>query len=222
MKKVIKIYSKTDMKKLISKEGFRNAYKKIYLQTSMNQNKISSQDVYEIYDSYYVNYLDSNLIVKKVNGYNLSYFNLFAYNIIKSKKAKVMDVVEHLSQEELLKILDKSYSLLDKGGQVIIHTPNGLRSINIRKGITVLQWPLRIYYMFLKRFFKPYNYQDVLDAYYKQVHINIMTPLELESILKKVGFREVKFVFRDNKKGVISRIRKILKMSPDMGVIAKK
>jgi len=279
-----KIYSKKDIEILIKRKGLRNAFKEIYLQIRKNQNQISSRDVAYIYDSDYINLLDQHKIVKKVNGYSLNYFNIFVYEILKNKKAKILDVgcgpgnlclalaskgcktygidfnkiaidtakrrigkmknvffstnnfssikesfdyilfidvVEHLSKKELVIFLKKAYSLLNKNGKVIIHTPNGLSDINVRRGITFLQYPL-IIYDFFKHLFQPYTFLDVVGAYYTQTHINVMTPSELKKLLQQTKFRNIKIIFRDNKKGVIANLRKHLNISPDMGIIAEK
>ncbi|MDO8734845.1 MAG: class I SAM-dependent methyltransferase, partial [Elusimicrobiota bacterium] len=59
-----------------------------------------------------------------------------AFDFLENKKKQfdtviMMDVLEHIEKPEVLKLLDKTYSALKKGGSLILQLPNGLTPFNV-------------------------------------------------------------------------------------------
>lgn len=146
--------------------------------------------------------------VKFING-NVTEFN----SAIKFKFVLMNDISEHLSDEELQIVLEKIYYLLEDGGVIIIHTPNGIALCNDTDH-NLIQI---LYKIWLKLFKNWVGFERTVEQmYYDQVHINIKSFKQLKKILKTTGFRsKVKY---DSK----FKFKFLSSLSPNMLVIAKK
>jgi len=96
------------------------------------------------------------------------------------------DVVEHLSDEELMLLLDRLRKLLRHGGEVVIHTPNGLALCNDTDSDRFQ----RAYKRYLQVFEGWRGHGRTVDQiYYDQVHINIKSFRQLRALLRRSGYR---------------------------------
>jgi len=104
-------------------------------------------------------------------------FNPNQFNVI-----LMLDIVEHLSPDDLLRVLKQVYSHLKPGGRLIIHTmPN----------LNYYRWGYPIYRGLLKIFGKNLP-KDPRDRFYHgEVHVNIQTPKSLYSYLHNSGFDDI-------------------------------
>jgi len=94
-------------------------------------------------------------------------------------KAIMLDIVEHLAPDDLMKCLKDVRRVLKKDGQVLIHTPN-------RWG----DYAFSVYFKWASRFranlkrvsmdFKPHRYAEL--------HVNVMDPVSLKAVLHCAGF----------------------------------
>lgn len=95
------------------------------------------------------------------------------------------DVIEHLCDEELLVLFDKIWKLLRPGGEVVIHTPNGIALCND----TDSDWFQRAYKWYLRAFEGWRGLARTVDQiYYDQVHINIKSFRQLRNLLNQSGY----------------------------------
>lgn len=96
------------------------------------------------------------------------------------------DVTEHLSDRELRPLLLSIRAILRRGGEVVIHTPNGLALCNGTDS-TVLS---RAYVAYLRWRHGWRGFERTAEQiYYDQVHINIKSYRELSAMLSAAGFR---------------------------------
>lgn len=106
------------------------------------------------------------------------------------------DVVEHISKNELKILLNNLKRYLVTGGEIIVHTPNGYTHEwgPNRRRIFDLYFFIKNTWMYFKS--KDLKLEKIKQAYYDQVHINIMTPKELKIIMMESGFNdfEIKYV----------------------------
>jgi len=96
------------------------------------------------------------------------------------------DVVEHLSDKELYELFGRIGELLKPGGEIIIHTPNGLALCN-ETDWSVLQFIYKLCLRLLKKF--KHSERTIRQMYYDQVHINIKSYRQLGKFLSQIGFR---------------------------------
>jgi 2-polyprenyl-3-methyl-5-hydroxy-6-metoxy-1,4-benzoquinol methylase len=101
--------------------------------------------------------------IKKLNAEIGDIFSFAENNTKKYKIIFALDFVEHFGKNEITRLFDSIFDLLDTGGMLIIHTPNG-------QGI----YPGKIIFGDL-------------------THLTIFNPDSLLQVLKKTGFNEIKF-----------------------------
>jgi cyclopropane fatty-acyl-phospholipid synthase-like methyltransferase len=91
----------------------------------------------------------------------------------------MLDIVEHLAQEDLISVFHQVYQCLKPGGKLIIHT---MPNLNYYKyGYPIFRF---IMYLLGKKLPK-----DARDRFYHgEVHVNIQTPKTLRKNLHKAGF----------------------------------
>lgn len=123
------------------------------------------------------------------------------------------DIIEHLSDAELKTLFKNISSVLVTGGEVIIHTPNGLAICN-DTDTNFFQKAAKTYL----RLFKHWRgfERTVEQIYYDQTHINIKSFRQLRKCLKEYGYQAS--VIYDEK----SKLPFINQLSSNMLVIAKK
>lgn len=95
-------------------------------------------------------------------------------------KVIMLDIVEHLSSDDLMICLRDVRRVLRKEGQVIIHTPN--------------QWgdALFAFYFRILSILRPPSKKEIIrsDTHsYGTLHVNVLNPVSLNKILGSVGFR---------------------------------
>jgi len=97
-------------------------------------------------------------------------------------KVIMLDIVEHLAPNDLLKCLEDVKSVLKKDGEVFIHTPN--------------QWGdfifAVVYRVILK--LRSQSQQKVESSSlgihnYSALHVNVLNPISLKRTLRKAGFK---------------------------------
>ena len=96
------------------------------------------------------------------------------------------DVTEHLSDRELKSLFVQIVKHLTPGGEILIHTPNGLALCNE----TDSNWLTRLYKSYITSFkgWKGHE-RSPEQIYYDQVHINIKSYRELKDFLKQFKIR---------------------------------
>jgi len=109
------------------------------------------------------------------------------------------DVIEHLSWSESEEALQKCRTLLSKGGELLIHTPNG-RATRYSEEFRILYLIGSCLNRLIRR--PTRSLDDLKSAYYLQMHINVMGPTQLKKLLRRNGFRDLTFYFRspDNRR----------------------
>lgn len=123
------------------------------------------------------------------------------------------DVIEHLSDRELQKMFVKIKELLKPGGELIIHTPNGLALCN-ETDYSFMQSLLK-YYLRIFRHFVSFE-RTIRQMYYDQVHINIKSYKQFRRLLARVGFR-CKVMYDEHNKSILRSI-----LSSNMLIIARR
>jgi len=151
-----------------------------------------------------INSLNARFICADIN--NLSESESFDYIVMN-------DVIEHLSDRELKSILSKLIRLLRPGGEIIIHTPNGLCLCN-ETAHSFLQYLYKSYLRFVHKFngFE----RTINQLYYDQIHINIKSYQQLMNFLIPFGLKSKVFYDEHSR----SLLRTVL--SSNMLVIAKR
>jgi 2-polyprenyl-3-methyl-5-hydroxy-6-metoxy-1,4-benzoquinol methylase len=96
------------------------------------------------------------------------------------------DLFEHLSDEELKAMFKKINHILERDGEVVIHTPNGLALCN-DTDTNLIQKIYKVYLQVFKKF-KGFE-RTVEQIYYDQVHINIKSYRQLKQILRNFGYK---------------------------------
>jgi 2-polyprenyl-3-methyl-5-hydroxy-6-metoxy-1,4-benzoquinol methylase len=108
------------------------------------------------------------------------------------------DVAEHLSPTELEALFRECIRLLKPGGCIVLHTPNG--RLHFRSSKRCRIFDLFHLWKHLRKLnageSARMNYLE--EAYYDQVHINIMTPVELRNLLNNAGFKNIRTFYRDD------------------------
>lgn len=93
----------------------------------------------------------------------------------------MLDIVEHLAQDDLLKVLRQVYHTLRKGGRLIIHTmPN----------INYYRWGYPVYRTFMGVLGKKLPKDPKERFYHGECHVNIQSPKSLRKNLQAAGFRK--------------------------------
>jgi len=95
------------------------------------------------------------------------------------------DVVEHLSDGELTPLFIELKELLNRDGEILLHTPNGLALCND----TDRSFVQIVYKLYLKYFCGWAGFNRTAEQlYYDQVHINIKSFPQLRKFLSVLGF----------------------------------
>ncbi len=123
------------------------------------------------------------------------------------------DVFEHLSDRELDRIFIKIKQLLQPGGEIIIHTPNGLALCNDTDH-SFLQY-LYKYYLRIGRGFNGFE-RAANQIYYDQMHINIKSYRQLSQFLLRYGFKS-RIIYDEHKNSLLTSI-----LSTNILVIARR
>jgi 2-polyprenyl-3-methyl-5-hydroxy-6-metoxy-1,4-benzoquinol methylase len=106
----------------------------------------------------------------------------------------LIDVIEHLTNEEMNILLSEFYRILKPEGKLIIHTPNRLH----------FDWGWKYYTFYvilfscLLRFKKPKNlHRELRTEIEKQVHINEQDPFCISKTLKKNSFKKYRVILKN-------------------------
>lgn len=102
------------------------------------------------------------------------------------------DVVEHLSDLELLPLLRTCRRLLRPRGKLLIHTPNGRSLLNWTE--PTIRGRLFDLYRRQVRRQRPYQ-KDIRQAYYDQVHINVMGEGKLRKLARAADFSDMRVIY---------------------------
>jgi 2-polyprenyl-3-methyl-5-hydroxy-6-metoxy-1,4-benzoquinol methylase len=289
--RMFKVYTDfNEVKELSQQIGIKGTIKLLYQNIKKLKKTLNSNDLVNIYDSYYSEFLNNHKAVREINGFKVHVYNqiIFEYiekkeqsgktildfgcgagdlslalnsigysvhgidlsehvlNIARSKikagksNASIIfdnedyfslsntydyilfgDVIEHLSKNELEKILNKAFVLLAPGGEILINTPNG----RVDAYGNNLFWSMisKLYRLTDKSEYRIHPTEtDLSNAYYSQTHINVMYPHEIRSLLKKCGFHKQVFKFYNNKMVKMEKLLTYLGISTDMTIIALK
>ena len=91
----------------------------------------------------------------------------------------MIDIVEHLSQKDLLIVLQQAHDCLALNGRLIIHTmPNK----------NYYRWGYPIYRLLMRMFGKKLPKDPKKRSYHGECHVNIQSPKSLRENLLAVGF----------------------------------
>ena len=106
----------------------------------------------------------------------------------------LIDVIEHLTDDEMNILLSEFYRVLKSGGKLIIHTPNRLHFD--------IGWKYYTYYAILLtrllRLKNPKNvHRELRTDDEKKVHINEQEPFYLKKTLMKSGFKQNKIILKN-------------------------
>lgn len=129
---------------------------------------------------------------KKLESSGLSNCSFFKLNVSELKSQETFkyiilnDVIEHLSDDELEHLFKTIKTLINSQSEVVIHTPNGLALCNDVDS-NLIQKIYKLYQRY--RYSWKGMERSVTQIYYDQVHINIMSYKQLDSFLKKYGFK---------------------------------
>jgi SAM-dependent methyltransferase len=95
-------------------------------------------------------------------------------------KIIMLDIVEHLAPDDLLKCLQDARRLLKHGGHILIHTPN--------------QWGdyvSALYYKVGSKLRRPKEVtkNNLIVHNYDSLHVNVLSPISLRKVIRRAGFR---------------------------------
>lgn len=105
------------------------------------------------------------------------------------------DVIEHLSVNESISLLEKCRKLLRPSGSVFVHTPNGRNFMHW----TERTLKSRLLYLIWRYVFGGRTAKGLRQAYYDQTHINILGPSALTRIARRAGFHAVTIHFDERR-----------------------
>lgn len=155
---------------------------------------------------------------KKVGSFNCNVYGEDAVKFAGRCKEKFdyitfNDVVEHLADSELEVIFKAVIPLLNKNGELLIHTPNGLAlCFDTDRNFTSKLYA--IYQKYVKSWTYPLLTPN--DMYYSQGHINIKSYRQLKTFLEQFNLKSK--VYYDPP----SKIPFKSKFAPSMFIVAKK
>jgi len=94
-------------------------------------------------------------------------------------KVIMLDIVEHLAPDDLLKCLKDVRRVLKDSGHILIHTPN--------------QWGDYVSSLYCRMSSRLRPHPKVKTALgrcnYDSLHVNVLNPISLQSVLRRAGFR---------------------------------
>lgn len=97
----------------------------------------------------------------------------------------MLDIVEHLSQEDLLDVLNHVFEVLAPKGRLIIHTmPNK----------NYYKWAYPLYRFIMQIIGKSLPKDPRLRFYHGECHVNIQTPKSLRENLRSAGFKDIQII----------------------------
>lgn len=134
-----------------------------------------------------------NIIIEKMDCRALRFENNSFDKIV------MLDLIEHLTEEDGIKTINEGYRILKKGGYMVLHTaPN---SYFFKYSYPLIQPILRLF-----------NKKEIINSInekrnrweLKYLHINELNPFSLKSLIKKSNFDDYKIILekdilRDNK-----------------------
>lgn len=124
------------------------------------------------------------------------------------------DVIEHLSDREMKKLMHSCKRMLNEGGEVVMHTPNGLNE-NCLSDRTVFS--TLYFYLFNKR--TGYKVKkNCRQLYYEQMHINVKSYRQWKCFFRDCGYT---LDVRYDREIVGGMIRAKLQLNCNMLLIAK-
>jgi 2-polyprenyl-3-methyl-5-hydroxy-6-metoxy-1,4-benzoquinol methylase len=103
------------------------------------------------------------------------------------------DVVEHLSRVELTKLLQVCRARLAPAGQVLAHTPNGRCFYDW----TERTLKGRVLHFVVHRLRGRRVRKSIDEAFYDQVHINVMGRTAMTEVARNAGFRRIEVTYDD-------------------------
>lgn len=149
------------------------------------------------FDYYEKGIIDANKKVKelKINDICRFYSDEKQIDKVRYNFIILSDVIEHISRNEFKVLLEKLRNYLVEGGEIIFHTPNGNMHewCPKRKKVFDLYFFIKNLLMIFRS--EEYQLEKLKQAFYDQVHINIMTPKELISILKEFSFNDFEIIY---------------------------
>jgi 2-polyprenyl-3-methyl-5-hydroxy-6-metoxy-1,4-benzoquinol methylase len=137
---------------------------------------------------------------------NLNSNRLFDYIILN-------DIIEHLADNELITLFTNIIAILSKGGEIIIHTPNGLALCN-DTDTNLVQNLFKTY----ARIFAGWKGHErtIEQMYYDQTHINIKSYSQFNKFIKNLNLKTTVYYDEGNKIPFMSQL------SSNMLIVAKK
>jgi ubiquinone/menaquinone biosynthesis C-methylase UbiE len=95
----------------------------------------------------------------------------------------VLDIVEHLAQPDLKKVLNEIYTCLRPGGRLVIHTmPN----------LNYYTWGYPVYRSLMRLLGRKLPKDPRKRFYHGEVHVNIQSPKTMRTTLMETNFNDVK------------------------------
>jgi 2-polyprenyl-3-methyl-5-hydroxy-6-metoxy-1,4-benzoquinol methylase len=92
---MLKVYTDfEEVKRLSDKEGIKKTIKHLYLNIKILKKNLNSNDVQDIYDSYYSNFLDNHDAVREINGFKIHRYSqhIFEYlEMQENKNKRILD-----------------------------------------------------------------------------------------------------------------------------------
>jgi len=86
---MLKVYTDfEEVKKLSEKEGIKKTIKQLYLNVKKLKKNLNSNDVQDIYDSYYSNFLDNHIAVREINGFKIHRYSQLIFEYLEKQESK--------------------------------------------------------------------------------------------------------------------------------------
>ncbi|MDO8551676.1 MAG: methyltransferase domain-containing protein [bacterium] len=144
--------------------------------------------------------LCNELYKDEIKKYNIRFLRCSATNLQFAdqtfKGVYMLDIVEHLTPQQLNKSLSEAYRVLDKNGYLVIHTNN--------KYFERITKPVLVFLYFgIKFIFNPNKYlEESKHTFYEYMHINYLKATELDLLLRKIGYKtKIEYVKPEDKEG---------------------
>lgn len=129
------------------------------------------------------------------------------------------DVIEHLSDRELNRLLHSCKKLLSARGEIVMHTPNG-RNLYCQTDKTLLS---RSYFYWYRRITKETYYKSSAQIYCEQVHINVKSYRKWRELFKSNGFSLSVEYDKEGGSGLFTweGLKELLSLNNNMMLIAR-
>ena len=130
------------------------------------------------------------------------------------------DVIEHLSDRELRKLMNTCHELLSEGGELVMHTPNGLNR-NCQTDSTLFS---RLYYRVYSGVTGQKYKKNFEQLYYEQAHINVKSYRCWKRFFNNIGYSlKVKYDKECNEHDLFWKtLQQMLHLEGNMLLVAKK